>query len=139
MEQMRFNSRWWYVLLPPGWQATQGSECVTLSSGHYPSALQISAAKKDAPNLITDEDLKDFAANQRPDELRLRKIDTPPFQGFYAEHVENGVFWREWWLRAGGLMIYVSYNVEETFKDTETVFVDNIVKSLRPLELGQRR
>jgi hypothetical protein len=129
-----FNSRWWSIELPLGWQAVEDADCVTLSRNNCSSAFQISAARKgDQP--VTDEDLSDFAAQRVGGKTPLRKMDTDRFTGFYAEHIEDGIFWREWWLRAGNLMVYCSYNVEEKLKESESVLVDNIVESLALLPL----
>src|SRR5256885_1932487 len=94
-----FRSRWWAVSLPAHWQAVEDAECVTLSGTGFPSAFQISAARKDA-DFVADEDLKDFAMQRLRDEGLLRSVNVGRFTGFYAEHIENGIFWREWWLRA---------------------------------------
>lgn len=127
---MTFSSCWWSVELPPEWVAMDDDQCVTLSGKRFPSALQISAARKEH-DTITDADLIDFASDRIATESQLRRVDLNEFSGFYVEHVENGVFWREWWLRAGCLMIYVCYNVDEKFKKSELVLVDRIVKSLK--------
>ena len=129
-----FNSRWWSVQLPDGWQAIEHEECVTISATHSPSALQISAARKDA-GLITDEDLRQFAVERLGEEMPLTTVNLTFFTGLYAEYLDNHNFWREWWLRAGVLMIYGTYNTDEKLKETERVLVDTIVKTLKPTEI----
>ena len=57
-------------------------------------------------------------------------VNLPLWKGFYAEQVENGVFWKYWWLRAGNLMVYVTYNVDERFE--EEAIVDSVLESLVP-------
>ena len=127
---MSFNSSWWSVQLPSEWTITEDGQCATLSGKHFSSAFQISAARKER-GLVTDEELKDFVSERLTNNV-LSQIDTGLFSGFYAERSESGVFWREWWLCAGSLMIYASYNVDEKFKNAETSLINHIVESLKP-------
>lgn len=127
-----YNSRWWSVHLPAKWQTKEDKECVTIFGEHFQSALQISSARKDS-SAVTDEDIKDFANGRICDAVAFHKVDFGPFSEFYLERIENGIFWREWWLRSGHLLIYASYNVDEQFKVSETAIVDGIIKSLIPL------
>ena len=126
-----FNSSWWSLQIPSEWTITEDSDCVTLTNKCFPSALQISAARKEK-DLVTDEDLKDFAMERFYDVASLQECSFGSFSGFYAERIKNGFFWREWWLRAGFLMIYASYNVNEKFKNVENSIVDQIIETLEP-------
>jgi hypothetical protein len=94
--EMSFNSSWWFVQLPSEWTVTENGQCVTLLGKHFPSAFQISAARKER-GLVTDGELKDFAGERLTNEVHLQ-IDTGLFSSFCAEHIESGGFWREWWL-----------------------------------------
>lgn len=123
--------------MPAGWQAVENSECVTISGKNLLSAVQISAARNEA-GLVTDEDLKDFAAERLGDQTSLCQINTPIFTGFYAEYIKKDTFWREWWLRSGDLMVYVTYNVDIKYRGTEMRQVDEIVRSLRPFKCGNQ-
>jgi hypothetical protein len=123
-------SNWWSAHLPKDWHAEEDSECVTLSRNGFPSALQLSAARKEN-TLITDDELRDFAGSRLSTES-ASKANTGAFSGFYAERTEDGVFWREWWLRAGHLMIFASYNIVDELKDSEKEAVDAIIRSLIP-------
>lgn len=127
----QFVSHWWSVKLPADWQASESDECVTLSGKRFSSAVQITAARKEAC-LITDEDLKEFADKRLIEKTSLSKVNITMFAGLYAERVQNGIFWREWWLRSGNLMVYVTYNIEEKFREAERFLVDTIVGSLSP-------
>jgi hypothetical protein len=127
------KSRWWLVQLPPGWKASEDDTCVTLSGQHFSSALQLSAARKDT-DVVTDIDLNVFAADRVRDKALLH-VDTGVFSGFCAEQIEKGRFWREWWLRAGKLMVYVSYNIDAHLQESERSIIDSIIRSLRPIAL----
>jgi hypothetical protein len=130
--EREFKSKWWSVRLPIGWQATESKECVTLQGTRLPSALQISAAIKDA-GLVTDEDLTEFATERLGERIALHEAALPEFAGFWAERVENGTYWQEWWLRHGNVLVYVTYNINEAFQKSESAEVSNIVRSLKPL------
>ena len=131
--EKEFASHWWAIKLPADWQASESDECVTLSGRRFSSAVQITAARKEA-ELITDEDLKEFADERLNEKTSRSKINITMFTGLYAEHVTNGIFWREWWLRSGHLMVYVTYNIEEEFREAESFLIDEVVGSLSPNE-----
>lgn len=118
--------------LPVSWQATEDNECVTLLRKHSPSAVQISAARKET-GFITDEELKEFAAERLGDQISLCKVNTPEFTGFCAEYIKNSTFWREWWLRSNDLIVYVTYNIDVKYREAELGLVDEIIRDLRPI------
>ena len=130
--QMKFKSKWWSVRLPEDWQAAEDENCVTFSRKNSTSALQISAARKEAGS-ITDEELDDFATERLPVGTRPCRVNVGGLTGFYAERIENGVFWREWWLRQGRLIVYATYNVDENLKETESTIAQNILESLETI------
>jgi hypothetical protein len=130
--EIEYCSNWWSVHLPTKWQVKEDKECVTLLGEHFNSALQISSARKEN-SAVTDEDIKDFANGRIRDTVAFLKVEFAVFSGYYSEHIGDGVFWREWWLRSGKLLLYASYNVDEQFKKAETAIVDDIIISLRAL------
>jgi hypothetical protein len=131
--KITFKSHWWSVNLPADWRIVEDNECITLSGRQFSSAVQISAARKET-GFITDEDLREFASERLSKKISLSKenINITTFTGLYAERIQNGVFWREWWLRSGSIMLYVTYNIEEQFREAEKFLVDEIVGSLSP-------
>lgn len=127
-----FVSAWWSVDLPEGWSGHQEEKCATLSRTSSMGVLQMSAARKqEGP--VTDDDLQEFARDQVPSGVRLRRVEFKSFSGFSAAYVKNQLFWREWWLRSGQLMVYVTYNVAHGKEHIEATDLDMILASLKPV------
>lgn len=129
MAEIQFNSC--RLLVPSAWKAEVDKECVTLIAQINPrGALQISTATKESGR-VTDEDLVDFASARSEQQGRLQRIKTPNLTGITAEHWQNQVFWKEWWLAADNLVVYITYNVERPFKGLEDEAVQQVVESVR--------
>src|ERR1051326_3174727 len=128
----RFLSTWWSVDLPEGWSGHHEENCATLSKTPSFGVLQMSAARKQA-GPVTDDDLQEVARDQVPSGVRLRRAEFKSFSGFSAVYLKNQLLWREWWLRSGHLMVYVTYNIAHSKEHTEAADLDIILASLKPL------
>ena len=91
----------------------------------------MSAALKEAAP-VTDDDLKELAG-KRIGNRRAKTVKTAKFEGIHVEYFDNDNFWREWWLRSGNLMLYVTYNIEKKLKDIERTTIDEFISGLEPL------
>ncbi len=126
----RFSAGWWSVELPPGWHGEIGKRGVGFERTPALGWIQVTCAHKPGP--ATDADLEAIAALRTSGGVPLHALACGMFTGFTADHVEDGTFWREWWLRYGNMIVYASYNVAEESKDAETAEVDRLVGSLVP-------
>ena len=100
------------MILPEGWRGQHDEECSTITRVRCKGALQISACRKER-SAVTDVDLREFAFEQREGSAQLRRYRFGTFGGFGASSLRNGTYWREWWLRAGSVMLYVTFNDEK--------------------------
>lgn len=104
-----------------------------VSRNTFVGAFQISSARKEG-SPITDADLGEFATNRIPEGVRLVEVAYGSFSGFTACVQKDEVVWREWWLRAGRLMVYATYNVTADRVETaakERTDVENMLAALR--------
>ena len=125
-----FRTDWWTIEVPIDWTANQDPECATFLASPPIGALQISAAKKDN-GLATDDDLRDFAGKHIEAGRALQHVHHGTFAGFAVEHVTQGRYWKEWWLRADNLMVFATYNCDEAQKGLEDSVAEVILSSLR--------
>ena len=123
-----YESSWWSVVLPPGWTASRENECTTFRATPPLGALQISSARKDLQP-VDDNDLKEFAREHSNSAATLCDVKYGSFVGFSAERSQAGLYWKEWWLRSGRLMLYVTYNVAVPYKDSEMSLVEGILRT----------
>lgn len=98
----------WALQLAPGWTGRSEDAADVLFHPDGFGALRISAARKEDP--VTDEDLLGFAA-QHPDEAaRTEAVSCGEFEGYrYAIEGDN-VLVLQWFLRAGTLALFLTYN-----------------------------
>jgi len=64
-----------------------------------------------AADARTDADLEEFALDRIPERVQLVQVAYGQFSGFTASFQKDDLMWKEWWLRAGRLMVYATYNV----------------------------
>jgi hypothetical protein len=128
----RFDGVWWSVSVPTGWIAQGEEKCATFRGTPPLGILQISSARKDV-GPITDDDLREFAAEEVGTGESLMEVSYGSFSGFAAVLRRGDLIWRQWWLRSGTLMIYATYNVsqhKEADAVSEQEFVERILRSL---------
>jgi hypothetical protein len=124
----RYKSDWWHAEIPCGWSIAQEDGPATFigSSG----ALQVSAYLKDTT--VTHDDLRGFAKETYGQAVELSGMAVGPFSGLHGAWIEDAVHWMAWLLRAGNLMLFVTYNGDEEPSKDEVLGIDAIVGSLRP-------
>ena len=105
-----FDGIWWSVDVPSNWCVRADKECATFQRNPSLGVFQISSARKEH-SLITDADLSEFANDGIPTGTQLVRVVYGSFSGFTACFEKGDLMWREWWLRAEGLMVYATYNV----------------------------
>jgi hypothetical protein len=128
-----FKSAWWSINLPPGWTGIEEKECVTFRGSPSLGILQVSSARKDK-GPVTDQDLREFAQSTAASNIQLHRVSYSRFSGFYAQYQKGSLFWKEWWLRSGQLMLYATYNMLQDKKELEEPIIEKIICSLQPIE-----
>jgi hypothetical protein len=104
----RFGRETWSLLVPDGWRAWHDDECATLVGPGDVGALQISAAFKDSE--VIDADLREFAAEHLKAGAKPRPTEAGDFVGFDIAFSDEECLWRQWYLRNGRQMLFVTYN-----------------------------
>jgi hypothetical protein len=130
---MTYKASWWSVDLPTDWRGYPDAGCSTFRADPPLGVLQISAARKDA-GIVTDQELKEFAESRLGREVTLRNAAFGNFAGLTAAYRKDGLFWEEWWLKAGCLMVYVTYNVVESGEAVEQAAITRILGSLKGID-----
>jgi len=116
------------VSLPEGWVGEHEEECSTIYHPDGVGALQISGYTKDSR--VTTEDLEGFAEERVSHGAKPEKEESGDFAGFRIDYDAESETWREWYLGAGNLMLYVTYNCEKSDKGIEDNSIQTILRSL---------
>jgi len=127
---MRYESVWWSVDLPAGWDAYADAGCSTFKANPEIGVLQISAARKSG-HLITEDELREYASERIGALVPLRSVAFGDFSGFIATYQKETWRWQELWLRSGHLMVYATYVVDVNFKTAEDEVLRCILASLQ--------
>jgi hypothetical protein len=124
----RFGRETWSLLVPDGWRAWHDDACATLVAEHEIGALQISAASKDSE--VLDRDLREFAAEHLEAGAKARSTEAGDFVGFEIVLGDGERFWRQWYLRNGRQVLFVTYNCGSESRGAEDAAVREILASL---------
>ena len=128
---MTYESAWWSIDVADGWTAEENESCVTLVHDEGVGALQLSAARK-GTGPITEEELEELARDRVPAEVPLAQARLGWFAGLGATHERDETAWREWWVSAGSLMVYATYNCDPEDRGQEDAAIDAMLATLRP-------
>jgi hypothetical protein len=124
----RFGTATWSLLVPDLWRAWHDDECATLVACEEVGALQISVAFKESD--VLDADLRDFAAEYLEAGAKARPTQAGDFVGFEIAFSDEEIFWRQWYLRNGRQMLFVTYNCGLESRGVEDNSVRGILASL---------
>lgn len=123
-----FRSENWKIELLPEWVGEVDEDCSTIYHPDGVGALQISAFVKDSE--VTEEDLKGFAKDHIEAGARLSPLNAEGFKGFtFAFGVENE-FWQFWYVSAGNVALFITYNCEANDRDYEVEDIRTMVASV---------
>ena len=90
--------------------------------------MQVSAAFKDSE--VLEADLRDFAAQHLEAGASARPTQAGDFSGFEIAFRDGEFFQRQWYLRSGMQMLFVTYTCDVATRGVEDRVVDEILASL---------
>jgi hypothetical protein len=53
------------------------------------------------------------------------------FSGYQYEYMEQGKFYRQWWLASDGNILFITYQCDPELRSLETEAIDKIVRSIK--------
>ncbi len=110
--------------IPVGWQYEADDDCLSLYNPVGVGATQISSHTREDRE-VSSQDLRDIAEVEN-----LSPVEFPLASGFTAEMIEDGCYWRKWWLRESKLMVLVTYNCDAEDRDIERQDVEDILVTI---------
>jgi hypothetical protein len=118
---------WWLLDLPEEWSAEQDEETIVIADEDGIGEIEITRLENAAGAAAN---LHELAAQWLPEGVHGSDARIGEFTGLYFAYRDEGDAVREWLLRAGDLILIVSYACDEddTGMDDETV--DEILATL---------
>jgi hypothetical protein len=115
--------------LPDGWELECEDDVLTLFHPEGFGAVQVSHFSK--ADRITDEDLLEFVGEDHRGSP-WHPVRCGAFVGYRVAYSdERGRSWIMWYLRAGAVMLYVTYNCVAKHEGREADSIAAMLESLR--------
>jgi hypothetical protein len=114
-----------------GWGMEDDEDTLTLVPADIDAALQITALTSPNPQ-ISDAELQMLAEKGAPADAVRQTIKCGSLWGLHAQYEDEGTHWRVWWLAAGRLHLYVTYNCHMDYGGRHDAVLDWMLSSLRP-------
>jgi hypothetical protein len=115
--------------MPVGWQAEEGEEgMISLYDPTSNGMLSFSAIKEDED--ISDEYLEDLLSEHLEADAELYDVDYNDFSGVSCCYADEEEYWCEWYLRAGPVLLYITYYCPVEDEGLEEDLIESILESL---------
>ncbi|MFA7388563.1 MAG: hypothetical protein WCZ87_13010 [Thiohalobacteraceae bacterium] len=124
-----FRSDHWSINLPDDWEEEQDDEGVTLFDPQASGALKISAMPQG--QTVDDGFLEYMAAEHLEAGAEPEEAELGDFDGLMLSYGDAELYWREWYLRADELMLYVTYHCPLADEGKQDDEVDAILETLQ--------
>ncbi|MDH5181441.1 MAG: hypothetical protein OEZ39_16875 [Gammaproteobacteria bacterium] len=116
------------MALPSDWVAEADPDCETLFHPEGNGVLQFSTLVQAED--ISQDDLRAFAIEHIEAGAKPETQQVGGFSGLYLSYDDAEYYWREWYLRAGKLFLFVTYHCQLEDEGNEDDIVDQILDSL---------
>lgn len=119
----------WSITCPDSWEVEHDDGTVTCFDPDGPGALQLSALRNDKP--VDDKFLRHLAAEHLEAGAQAGKVQYGDFTGFELSYDDDEQFWREWYLRAGQIVVFATYNCPLAAEGQEDAAIDAVLETLQ--------
>ena len=127
------ETEWWSMLVPPEWWAESEDESILVGDRDGVGCIEISTLCKDEGQFDPTE-VQQIAAAESPEAGAWKSVTMGDFNGQSAAFIEDEAAIREWYLAAGGLLLYVTYSCELENRGMDDAAVDEILDTLLLLD-----
>lgn len=124
----KYISGCWSVDLPADWEADEEEESVSLYHPDSPGVLTLSATREEQD--ISDEYLEELLDEHLEAGADLMDAEYGSFTGVTFCYDDDEEYWCEWYLRAGPIMLFVTYNCPLDKEGEEEDVIESILESL---------
>ena len=131
------ETQWWFIDLPAEWQASQDQETIVIGDQDNVGEIAITTLQK-AQGEVSEGELQDYAAESLAQYGPAQLYELAELQGLYFAFREAGEAVREWYLRAGSLLVLITYCCDDENAGMDDSAVDEILDTLqlKPVEAG---
>lgn len=123
------ESQWWIIELPDEWQAEQEDDAIVIGDEDGVGEIVITTLQKEQGD-VSESELRDYAQDLIDQFGEGKPCLLAAASGFSFAFVEEGMAFREWYLRSDGLLILVTYCCDEENLGMDDSAVDEILATL---------
>jgi hypothetical protein len=123
------NNQYWELKLPDDWMCEREDDTRIVYHPDRSGTLEISASLQPEP--VGDEDLRYFASEQIEQGVAATKVACGDFSGIELIYEHDALFWREWFLRHGKILLLASYTCPPGEEEQDEAMLDIILATLR--------
>ena len=127
------QTQWWCLELPEEWTAEMDDDSVTIADCDRVSEVVITVIRKQSGQ-VNEGDLDELAGDLRAQGLTGEAVVLNAAQGLLFQYDDEDGAWREWYLGAESLMIYITHNSAIEDKGLDNAVVDDILSTLVTLD-----
>lgn len=124
----KYTSQYWRVDLPVGWQAEEEEGAVCLFHPDSNGTLTISETREQQD--ISDEYMEDLLTDHLDAGAELFDVEFDSFSGVTCCYDDDDEYWCEWYLRAGPVLLFITYNCPLAEEGAEDDVIESILESL---------
>lgn len=118
----------WIINLPDKWLAHHGAETDSIFYQDGVGVTDIQSIMNDLA--VKDADLQFYASEYLDKANEIPPIHLGDFSGFALEYDEGGDYWWRAYLKAGHVILIISYNCKTNEKRLEVEAVKELLQSL---------
>lgn len=123
------ETEWWTMALPPEWWADTDEDSILVGDRDDVGCIEISSLHKEHGEFDLAE-VRDIAAASAESPLDWRRVTLGDFHGVRSQFVEEGAAIREWYVRCGSVLLFITYSCEEDNRGMDDAAVDEILDTL---------
>ena len=127
------QTQWWCLELPDEWTAEMDDDSVTIADCDRVSEVDITVIRKQSGQ-VNEGDLDEFAGDLRARGLTGEAVALNAAQVLLFQYDDEDGAWRERYLAAESLMIYIIHNSAIDDKGLDNAVVDDILSTLVTLD-----
>lgn len=124
-----YRASYWATRIPDDWEVERDSDCVALFHPDGAGILEISEALQESE--VSLDDLEEIAAEHLDAGADADLVRAGDFEGLGLSYIHEDELWREWYLKSGDLLVFITYHCLEEDEEKEEGFVDVILGSMK--------
>ena len=126
------QTEWWSLAVPPEWWAEAEEDSILVGDLDDVGCIEISTLHRENGS-FTGEEVLTMARAEAPADCRWSDLRRGDFAGWHTSFVEDGTAIREWYLAAGGMLLFVTYSCDPENRGMDDAAVDEILDTLQAL------